>query len=293
MNDDLHPAEQWELTKKYFNALSEILTDFASRYNLLIDKYYHDSPSWTFRFKHFHGGVGSIQVSHWADDDKVNISTIWYYDDFGTGIRYSKSAPPSEFQLKEIDLLRVLEDMLKEIINWKPGEWNHQTEKGRIKSSVNISREQHEYQMEFYSLPRVPEAWFRDRSFAYRLMSKRCGLKMGFNTRALLFIKKFLVKLAGHQSMAVIDKGNAQKDQVASSNPVNSGYRWECASKILPFFNRTYHTATTFMGKIWVIGGIGGKNPILTFGLQQRERLESGNAKSRLWVPRVSFGGSA
>ncbi len=151
--------------------------------------------------------------------------------------------------------------MLKEIINWKPGEWNHQTEKGRIKSSVNISREQHEYQMEFYSLPRVPGAWFRDRSFAYHLMSKQGGLKMGFNTRASLFIQKFLVKLAGHQSMAVIDKGNAQKDQVASSNPVNSGYRWECASKILPFFNRTYHTATTFMGKIWVIGGIGGEKP--------------------------------
>lgn len=58
-NPDFDPkaAEQW------FAPIAGVLESFAQRHNLLVDRCYHDSPSWTFRFSHPRGGQASVGVS--------------------------------------------------------------------------------------------------------------------------------------------------------------------------------------------------------------------------------------
>src|SRR5229473_5328777 len=66
-----------------FEILEPVLLAFASRHSLLIRKYYHDQPMWTFHFLHPKGGFGMIQI-HAAPDNsgscKAAVSSHWWID---------------------------------------------------------------------------------------------------------------------------------------------------------------------------------------------------------------------
>jgi hypothetical protein len=72
---DLRRQEQW------FAPLAGGIKAFAREYNLFIDMYYHDSPSWDLRFNHPKGGNASLSISNVARDH-ASIGSSWYVDDY-------------------------------------------------------------------------------------------------------------------------------------------------------------------------------------------------------------------
>jgi len=109
--------EDWEKIRAFFEELSPILFGFATAHNLAIDKYYHDSPSWTFRFGHPNGGAAGIHVER-INDSEIRIGRSWYIDDFDKFTRYLKSDAGIQLNLREIDLAKILERALKDIVTW-------------------------------------------------------------------------------------------------------------------------------------------------------------------------------
>jgi hypothetical protein len=108
---------EWKNIKTFFQGLSPILSTFAVAHNLAIDEYYHESPSWTFRFRHPKGGAGSIHVER-VDDSTIRVGSSWYIDEFENFTRYLKSDEGSDLVLGAIDVRELLEKKLKDIVTW-------------------------------------------------------------------------------------------------------------------------------------------------------------------------------
>jgi len=113
--------EDWEKIRAFFEELSPILFGFAAARNLEIDKYYHDLPSWTFRFRHPKGGAAGIHVER-ISDSEIRIGRDWYIDDFDKFTRYLKSDAGFQLNLREIDLSNILEQAVKDIVTWNKGD---------------------------------------------------------------------------------------------------------------------------------------------------------------------------
>jgi hypothetical protein len=113
--------EDWEKIRAFFEELSPILFGFAAARNLEIDKYYHDSPSWTFCFRHPKGGAAGIHVER-ISDSEIRIGRDWYIDDFDKFTRYLKSDAGFQLNLREIDLSNILEQAVKDIVTWNKGD---------------------------------------------------------------------------------------------------------------------------------------------------------------------------
>jgi hypothetical protein len=103
--------------KIFFQGLSPILSTFAATHNLAIDEYYHESPSWTFRFRHPKGGAGGIHVER-VDDSTIRVGSSLYIDEFENFTRYLKSDEGSDLVLGAIDVRELLEKKLKDIVTW-------------------------------------------------------------------------------------------------------------------------------------------------------------------------------
>jgi hypothetical protein len=113
--------EDWERIRAFFEAHSDVLLGFASKHNLVIDKYYHESPSWTFRFQHPKGGGAGIHLEH-VNDSTIRIGKSWYIDDFENFTRFLKSESGREMPLASIKLGETLEVSLTEMTNWNKDE---------------------------------------------------------------------------------------------------------------------------------------------------------------------------
>src|ERR1700719_2338493 len=108
---------KWKNIKTFFQRLSRILSTLAATHNLAIDEYYHESPSWTFRFRHPRGGAGGIHVER-VDDSTIRVGSSWYIDEFENFTRYLKSDEGSDLILGAIDVRALLEEKLKDIVTW-------------------------------------------------------------------------------------------------------------------------------------------------------------------------------
>src|SRR5215467_15982703 len=58
---------EWTKIREFFDKISGTLSDFASRHNLAVVEYYHESPSWSFRFQHPKGGGATVNVERLND----------------------------------------------------------------------------------------------------------------------------------------------------------------------------------------------------------------------------------
>jgi hypothetical protein len=109
--------DDWTKIQTFFDGLSPILFTFAVAHNLAIDKYYHDAPAWTFRFRHPRGGGAGLRVER-VDDLTVKIGSSWYLDEYESFTRYLKWGPEKQLPLTKVDLRGVLETSLQEIVHW-------------------------------------------------------------------------------------------------------------------------------------------------------------------------------
>ncbi len=114
--------EELPALEAFFSQIADVLNQFASRHNLMLDKYYHESHSWGFNFRHPKGGVASIDVTK-ESDDSVKIYGYWWLDDYDKFTRFLKRDESEEFDLGAINLSGLLENKFKEILSWELGEW--------------------------------------------------------------------------------------------------------------------------------------------------------------------------
>jgi hypothetical protein len=118
-NPDFDPkaAEQW------FAPIAGVLVSFAQRHNLFVDRYYHDSPSWTFRFNNPQGGQASIGVSCDAGDIAA-IYSSWHVDDYNRFTRFIHRRKSREVSKDANVLLEEMERELSAILAAPLGQWN-------------------------------------------------------------------------------------------------------------------------------------------------------------------------
>jgi hypothetical protein len=119
-----HPdrSESAELDR-FFAPLASTLESFAERHNLKLERYYHDSPSWHFIFKHPEGGVGKMEMFR-QGDDKVRPSLMWWFDDYDTLQRHSKVRVQTGLPMDPATIVTSLEAGLNLILSWRMGQWD-------------------------------------------------------------------------------------------------------------------------------------------------------------------------
>lgn len=141
--------EELPLLEAFFGKISSVLESFANSYHILIERYYHEGPSWSFMFKHPIDGTGQIEVEK-VNDNFVLIRKSWWVDDFDTSTRFMKYPPPSKkIGLDHIELHQELEDALADILQWKKEDMT--PHKAPRPWSKNCSKEQ--FYKQYENLP--------------------------------------------------------------------------------------------------------------------------------------------
>jgi hypothetical protein len=119
-NHEITPAE-WTKIRAFFDGISAILSKFATKHNLAVDKYYHESPTWSFRFRHPKGGGAAVHVER-LNESAVRVNGSWYIDEYETFTRYFKWGRNHHLLLENADLKSELEACLRETICWEKNE---------------------------------------------------------------------------------------------------------------------------------------------------------------------------
>jgi hypothetical protein len=115
-NPDITAAD-WVKIKAFFDRIAPLLVDFADAHNLAIGKYYHESPSWDFCFRHPKRGGASIHIERF-DDSTIRLNKSWYIDRYETFTRYFKWEYGVEMKLEQLDLPAALGESLRDLCSW-------------------------------------------------------------------------------------------------------------------------------------------------------------------------------
>jgi hypothetical protein len=156
-NGGNHTKKEWRGVETFFEKLSQTLNQFATRFNLVIDKYYHNAAHWTFRFAHPLGGDGHIQVMK-AGTESVWLALGWYKDDYDSFTRSVKYETWKDIPLNPIQLFGSLEKALKTILSWKLGEWT-EVVGGYEYPWGQHSKQEWERMHPKYPIPRIEESY--------------------------------------------------------------------------------------------------------------------------------------
>ncbi|MEC4684292.1 MAG: hypothetical protein VST71_00975 [Nitrospirota bacterium] len=113
--------EEWDKIRAFFDSRAEILNKFAQKFNLYIDKYYHDTKGWCFRFRHPEGGIGGVGIYR-EDDATVQLVSYWQICEYDTFTMYSKWGDKKTFAINQIDLYGELEKELRNVLSWRKEE---------------------------------------------------------------------------------------------------------------------------------------------------------------------------
>jgi len=95
---------------------------FAHSRNLLIEKYYHEAPTWSFCFAHSRGGQAKLDLS--IDDvGTVVLQTVWWIDSYREFTRSLRWGERIEVPGDGERFVTMLEQALRTVVSWQPGEW--------------------------------------------------------------------------------------------------------------------------------------------------------------------------
>ena len=109
--------------ERFFRVIATVLEGFARRHNLRIEKYYHQSPSWSFLFRHPKGGTAKVEV-HREGEVLLRISWCWWYDDFDAATRWGRTVRRAPMALDSQLLDVELETALSDLLSSRFGEWD-------------------------------------------------------------------------------------------------------------------------------------------------------------------------
>jgi len=118
-----HPNFSSDEIEAWFAPLAEELAAFASSHNLLVDKYYHGSPCWTFRFNHPKGGQTSVRICL-QGPDAAGVGSVWHVDDYDRFTRYLHWRKDCIVKKVAKEVRSALEAELVGILAVPFGQWN-------------------------------------------------------------------------------------------------------------------------------------------------------------------------
>ncbi len=107
----------------FFARLAPLLERFAARHNLKIEKYYHESHSWSLQFRHPRGGVANIDVER-QSADTVRLWACWWHDDYDKATRSIKRLQTEPLETATPVLQHALETTLDTVVSWEFGAWD-------------------------------------------------------------------------------------------------------------------------------------------------------------------------
>jgi len=107
--------QQSDSLNQLFEPYEETLIEFATNHNLLIDKYYHGSSTWSLCFEHPSGGNAKITLSI-DKQGSAFLRSIWWQDDFAALSRKIKTSTSKT--LSQPKLAQLLDDELILVAGW-------------------------------------------------------------------------------------------------------------------------------------------------------------------------------
>lgn len=102
----------------YFAPLREPLTTFAADHGMILQKYYHDAPTWSLCFGHPNGGQTKIDVTA-VSDSEVQIQAIWWCDDYDTFTRSVAWGAKQNASLQEDRVMSTVKQTFQEALLWQ------------------------------------------------------------------------------------------------------------------------------------------------------------------------------
>jgi hypothetical protein len=114
--------EEFAKLEKFFEPLAGCIEGFAARHNLRLDRYYHESPSWSLRFSHPLGGSAAIDVLRVAAG-ALEVRSHWWVDVHREYTRYLRDGTIRACVASAAALAPELDRALVEALSWRQGEW--------------------------------------------------------------------------------------------------------------------------------------------------------------------------
>jgi hypothetical protein len=107
----------------YFAPIGGVIGDFAQQHGLLLEKYYHESPTWSLCFGHPKGGQAKVDVS--ADSEQhVVVQGIWWLDDYASFTRSLLWGEKHGIARQPAAIADALEQSFRDVLRWELGNWN-------------------------------------------------------------------------------------------------------------------------------------------------------------------------
>jgi len=111
----------------YFEPLSLALNAFASERGLLVERYYHESPSWSLCFGHPRGGQAKLDVSAKSEEEVV-IQAVWWLDSYTNFTRSLRWGEKQNCARESHVVEAVVSRIFSEALNWQLGTWTQVAE---------------------------------------------------------------------------------------------------------------------------------------------------------------------
>ena len=106
----------------WFDRYAPILERFASKRSLTIEKYYHDSPVWRFKFSHPNSGYGAVDLWR-VEENCFHIHAVVWIDDARLGTRAFRTRQKRFLEASDQRIEKELNCAMDEVLNWSPSEW--------------------------------------------------------------------------------------------------------------------------------------------------------------------------
>ena len=122
MSNGGNPSFDLDEQETWFAPLSGAVHELAICHNLLLDKFYHESASWSLRFNHPRGGQASVAV--YNAGDLARVGSTWHVDDYDSFTRSIHWRHPREVPKDADSVRRELKIELTAILALPLGRWN-------------------------------------------------------------------------------------------------------------------------------------------------------------------------
>lgn len=117
------PDFDLEYQEAWFAPIAKTIEAFAESHNLLIAKYYHDSPTWDLLFNHPKGGQARLCITNQAPDI-ASIDSAWHVDDYDRFTRFIHWRKPRDVAKTPDAIDAALREELAAILSVRKGDWN-------------------------------------------------------------------------------------------------------------------------------------------------------------------------
>ena len=120
--ETLNPDDLVAENDRFFAPIGQALIDIAKRYNLFLEKYYHDAPCWSLSFSAPQSGFAKVDICR-EGKTTVSVVGVWWLDDYDRGTRSLKWTDKVAVELEPYRVEEQVMATLKALLACKAGEW--------------------------------------------------------------------------------------------------------------------------------------------------------------------------